>query len=470
LVPVVVVTVVLGLASLALAAFPGANGLLAVQPQAGGGIVLVGANGRGARRICVAKARCGTPVWPRWSPDGRALVFAGPGIRIVYPDGSCLNCRFGAAPNPAFEPGGTVISFIQNGQVTLDGIDGIRQPLINAWPATEATWSADGRLAVIRQGTIWAGRPGRLAKIGIGTEPSWSPSGTEIAAVERGWVVVMRVRDHRVRRLVRGTAPAFSPDGRLIAYVAPGHRLMIVGTVNQHPAPRRVGGIQAESVDWQPKPYGPNRGCAAPRGSTILASSRDAVITGDGLPLPSLDFSNARPIAYMSCLRADGRERLLERFSANNVDTAYSIGSTVVDAPYAALVLDWKDEHYGGTSSTVQVFDLRAGLLQTRLGGESTNCPDYSGGCPFPALDQLVLGSDGVSGAHFRAPVSNGNPCAGTTPCSVEQIQASDHTGVRTVDSITFAGSGPFLTALRLNGDVLSWSHAGTPRSINLIH
>jgi hypothetical protein len=102
LVPVVVVTVVLGLASLALAAFPGANGLLAVQPQAGGGIVLVGANGRGARRICVAKARCGTPVWPRWSPDGRALVFDGPGIRIVYPDGSCLNCQFGAAPNPAF--------------------------------------------------------------------------------------------------------------------------------------------------------------------------------------------------------------------------------------------------------------------------------------------------------------------------------------------------------------------------------
>jgi hypothetical protein len=278
----------------------------------------------------------------------------------------------------------------------------------------------------------------------------------------------MRVRDHHVRRLVRGTAPAFSPDGLLIAYVAPGHRLMIVGAVGKHQAPRRVGNIQAASVDWQPKPYRRNRGCAAPPGSTILTSSRDAVVTGDGLPRPPLDFSNAPPIAYMSCLRADGRERLLEQFSANNVDTAYFIDSAVLGAPYAALVLESEDEHYGGQSSTVQVFDLRTGLRETKLGGESTYCPDYSGGCPVADLDQLVLDSDGVSAAHFQA-VVNGNPCALTTPCSVEQIQASDSTGVPIVDSSTFAGPGPDLTALRLNGDVLSWSHAGTPRSVALM-
>ena len=118
--------VALGLlfASPALAAFPGANGVLAVQPVSGGGIVLVGANGQGAHRICTVKAACGTPRRPRWSPDGRAIVFAGPAIRIVYPDGSCMNCQFGAAANPVFKPGGTVISFIQRHlRVTLDGID-----------------------------------------------------------------------------------------------------------------------------------------------------------------------------------------------------------------------------------------------------------------------------------------------------------------------------------------------------------
>lgn len=101
--PLVVAVAVLQLGAPAFAAFPGANGMLAVQPRAGGGIVLVGANGAGERRICVA--RCGAPRRPRWSPDGRALVFAGPRIEIVYPDSSCMNCAFGAAPNPAFKPG-----------------------------------------------------------------------------------------------------------------------------------------------------------------------------------------------------------------------------------------------------------------------------------------------------------------------------------------------------------------------------
>jgi hypothetical protein len=79
------------------------------------------------RRICTARLRCGTPRQPRWSSDGRAIVFAGPAIRIVYTDGSCLNCKFGAATDPAFKPGGTVISFIQRRRVKLDGIDGARK-------------------------------------------------------------------------------------------------------------------------------------------------------------------------------------------------------------------------------------------------------------------------------------------------------------------------------------------------------
>jgi hypothetical protein len=96
----------------AAAAFPGRNGLLAVQPASGGGIVLVSPDGRGTRRICTG---CTDPAKPRWSPDGRELVLGGHRIRIVYGDGSCLNCRFGRAADPAFEPGGTLISFVEAG-------------------------------------------------------------------------------------------------------------------------------------------------------------------------------------------------------------------------------------------------------------------------------------------------------------------------------------------------------------------
>ncbi len=345
-------------------------------------------------------------------------MFAGPAVRIIYPDGSCLNCQFGVAPNPAFEPEGTVISFIENGSVILDKIDGIRESSQHAGAASDAVWSAAGRLAVVRRGVIWAGRPGRLASIGRGSEPSWSPNGATIAAVHGGWVVIIRLGDHHVRRLVPGTAPAFSPDGRWIAYVAPDRRLMIVRAAGAPRAPRPVGNMHAVSVDWQPKPRAPHPACSAPPGSSVLASSPGAVVTADGLPLPPLDFSNAPPIVYMGCLRADGRERLLERFADNNVDNAEFIDSAVLSAPYAGLVADTIDEHYGGQTSTLQVFDLRTGRLQTKLGGETIGCPGDGGPCS--SADQVVLGNDGVSAAHSEeiAPVGSLSGAVGQVSCA----------------------------------------------------
>ncbi|MFZ0042098.1 MAG: hypothetical protein WAK93_12385 [Solirubrobacteraceae bacterium] len=325
-------------------------------------------------------------------------MFAGPGVRIVYPDGSCLNCQLGASSNPAFEPDGTVISLIEGGRVGLEKIDGISAGSGPPGGASDAVWSASGRLAVVRRGTIWAGRPGRLRRIGVGSEPSWSSDGAMIAASRRGWIVIMNVRDRRSRRLVRGTAPAFSPDGRWIAYVASEHRLMIVRSAGARLARRRVGKIQAVSVDWQPKPKGSHPPCVAPPGSTVLASSSQAVVTGDGLALQRVVSGFAPPIAYMGCLRAVGRERLLESFTTNSVDSASSVGSAVLASPYAGLVENFLDAHYGGQSATLQVFDLRTGRLEPKLGGESVGCPDFD--CSGP--DQVVLGSDGVSAAHSQ--------------------------------------------------------------------
>ena len=455
---VVVVAVAAGVlwfGSPAWAAFPGANGLLAVQPRSGAGIVLVAANGQGKRWICGRRGQCGSAakpavaglaVRPRWSPDGRALVFAGPRIRIVYPDGSCMNCQFGAASNPAFAPSGTVISFIGRGHVTVDGIDGLRESSPPPGAAVDAVWSASGGLAVVRGGVVWAGRPGLLRRIGAGVQPSWSPDGRLIAAVRRGWVVVMRVGDRRVRRVVRGSAPAFSPDGRWIAFVAGDHRLMIIPAQGRHPAPRPVGKIRAVSVDWQPLPGGANPGCAPPPGSKILASSLDAVLTRRA----SAPASYGPASAVMGCLRADGRERLLERIPRGNVDYASSIGSGVLAAPYAGLAVDWQDEHYGGFGANVQVFDLRTGLLQNKLGGESISC-DYDN-CPPVSLDHLALGSDGVSAAHFQTLEP-----AGSLSTPLEQVScAAASTVCVAVDVI---GSG-VLTTSNPTGGPTAWTSA----------
>jgi len=393
--------VVLGLwfVAPALAAFPGANGVLAVQPASGGGIMLVTANGRVVRHICTERKQCGVPRGPRWSPDGRAIVFAGPKIRIVSTDGSCLDCEFGAAPNPVFEPGGTTISFIQHGRVTVDGIDTLRKLSPRVSGVTDAVWSATGDLAVVRDGAVWMGRPGRLHRITVAGQPSWAPRGDRLAAVQRGWVVIEHLRDHHVQRLARGSAPAFSPDGRWVAFVAPDHRLMIAAARGGRA--REVGHVRAVSVDWQPRPPGHNPGCVPPPGSKILASTPDAVITQDGMLPPTA----IGPLAYMGCLRANGRERLIARY-ANNIDEASWVTSAVLASPYAALTERSADEHYGGQSDVVQVVDLRTGRAGD--GGESASCPPTTL-VPCMTIDHAVVGSDGVSAAHSIGVAQNGS-------------------------------------------------------------
>jgi len=94
-------------------------------------------------------------------------------------------------------------------------------------------------------------------------------------------------------------------------------------------------------------------------------------------------------------------------------------------------------------------------------------CPSISLCVAVDSNGHAVTSTDPTGGpsAWTPAPV---NGCADPTRCSTEQILASDNTGVHTVDASAFPGSGPFLTGLKLTGNLLSWSHAGTPRSVTL--
>jgi hypothetical protein len=81
----------------------------------------------------------------------------------------------------------------------------------------------------------------------------------------------------------------------------------------------------------------------------------------------------------------------------------------------------------------------------------------------------VLTATDPAGGPSAWTPtLLEGDPCTDGHACSIESIKASDKTGLHIVDSSHIPGSGPFLTGLTLNGDTLSWSHDGSPRTATL--
>ena len=100
----------------------------------------------------------------------------------------------------------------------------------------------------------------------------------------------------------------------------------------------------------------------------------------------------------MGCIAANGRERVLESSTLNNINGATAYPMASVGGAYAGVVVDNYDDHYyGDASKIVDVFDLRTGA-RSGFGGESSDCHDFA---PMSCgIDQFVVGQNGVSAAH----------------------------------------------------------------------
>jgi hypothetical protein len=478
------------------AAFPGQNGLLAVQPLSGPGIVLIEANGLGVRRVCAQPADlCGVTspgrlLRPQWSPDGGALVLGRTGdypyedFEVIYPDGSCLDCldlglgESGDWTDAAFTSNPTLLTAVtattvSPGGVTRDalveyGVDALERKVLLTGSLSDPVWSSRGELALVRGGWIWVGRPGTLRRVTRGSAVSWSPDGKQIAFVRSGWVSVGAARGHSFRRLVRGAAPAWSPDGGWIAFFDTHHRLSLVHATGGKL--RRVGGVTGSTVDWQPLPAAAPPPCSAPPGATVVASSDAAMLTATNANSSYYPFPPGS--AVMGCLRADGRERLI---SSSTAPPYYSVGFGPIqmaldpDVPYAAFAGTADNTHDQYMVSSVDVYDLRTGLVVPHAGGQVATC---SSAPPCTStVDQLVVGGDIVTAVHTtvrdasRCPPPSGPSCGNT----VEQIVATDSTGVNTLDSVSEPdGSPPQLTNLALTGVTLTWENNGAPHSAQL--
>lgn len=485
-------------AGTARAAFPGANGLLVIQPANGSGLLLVGEDGANPQQICSSGTPCAGAYDPVWSPDGSEIAVS---VRhrtsVIYADGSCFGCSlpepfnpFGGVygfggTDPTFDPGflpdGRLVVWT-SGDVTAgpgvaamqtDGV-GVRWlDVSGSWQ--QLAWSASGQLAAVRlvkgksEVFVIDPRTGKARQLtrGGASSPSWSPDGRRLALVEGGWIALVSSRGGRLRRLTRGGAPAWAPDGKQLAFVGAHHRLFVIAV--QGGTPRAVGHIRAARVDWQPLTGTAPGPCQAPAGSRVLAATPTATIT--------IDVGQAAwgaALSVLGCLASDGHERLLENLTASYNGGSPEIGSVTVAGDYLALVNEYTDLHYGGARNALAAFDLRTGS-SISSGAVRVDCYSQDPVCQtgYTGIDELVLSdTDGATAAHTFVL----NPDVNWPNCtSTEQIVATDSTGTHILDRITASNlyaCGPpaamQLTQLSLSGHTLSWSHAGTPESAQL--
>ena len=386
-------------ASPAQAAFPGRNGLLAVEPSFGDGVVLVQPGGAIAGRICDQTALCGIPVKPRWSPDGRYLVFLdAPALRIgvVAADGTCMWCMLGRplttlrASGAAFTPDGQSVTLAGRGPGTPAalwryGLTTATSASVLPGPLADAVWSSTGELAIVRHGVVWVRTAARMQhprRLGAGTSPSWSPDGSMLAISRGGWLWVIRLRDGRTRRLTPGTAPAWSPDGRLIAYVGRGEVLRIVSGTG---GSSRSLGLHALSVDWQPLPRHNLGTCTPPKGSMVTASSAEAVVSSRRV-LQNDYYATG----WYGCLRGLGKERLLLLSTTDGGESETYVSATPVAGRFA-LVSSSEGDKYGGCGENLALYDLASGASTPLF---SANC-EYAAG--VQTIGPTALDSSGFS-------------------------------------------------------------------------
>jgi Tol biopolymer transport system component len=407
------------------AAFPGRNGVLAVELR-GGDVALVRQDGQVERLLCSVAALCGVPLEPRWSPDGTRLVVvdgSGSRIEILGADGSCLWCLLGApvttfrGSRPAFTADGASVTF-----AGISRFGGWSVPLaggsvsaVEGGRVADAVWSSRGELAFVRGGSVRvrsATGPRRARRLRAGAAPSWSPGGDAVALAGGGWVWVVQVRSGTVRRLTRGSAPAWSPDGRLIAYIGPGGDVRVIGAVGGR---SRTLGLEGRSVDWQPLPREAPGGCRAPNGARVIVSTAQAVVDWN----PGANGGNG---GWYGCLRGMGRWRLLAAGTADEDGYDTALTAARLAGRFALLATSYSDKYFDCS--------LNAGLTDLATGASiplvSQDCGDD---VAVSGLDSFVVDSSGFAAWRSTTSTPLYEPLSAVACPSVSLCVAVDSIG-----------------------------------------
>jgi hypothetical protein len=439
------------------AAFPGRNGLLAVQGVSGHGVVFVQPSGAAVHTICSQTLLCGNAQQARWSPDGRYITFvdaATSKVEVVATDGTCMWCLLGRpltplrGTRPAFAPDGQSVTFAGGRAGTPAGLwrvgltTGLRTRIVSG-PVSGAAWSSTGELAVVRRAGVWILPPGRrriLRRLATGSAPSWSPDGSKLAISRGGWVSVVELKSGHVRRLAPGAVPAWSPDGHQIAYIGPGDVLRVMAAGG---GGSRSLGVQARSVDWQPVPPHGVRTCTPPRGSTVLASNAESIISSRRVL--RRDYY---AMGWFGCLRGIGTERLLQLSNDAGGESSTYVTAAFVAGRFALLSTEEGDK-YGGCFRGIDLSDLAKGAS---TGLFSQDCADNF---RFPTIGSLALDSSGFAAWRGTHQVPLFHPLNGIDCPSISFCVAVD-------------GNGNVVTSTNPTGGRSAWSFANVDGTTQL--
>jgi Tol biopolymer transport system component len=163
----------------------------------------------------------GHGLFPSWAPDARRLVESnGPVIEIL--DTATGNTRsIGRGDFAAWSHNGTSIAYVAGRTILVVHPAGgpIRRLVATPNTIDSIAWSpGDDRIAYStsvgdKSATSWevSLADGKRVKLGAGSFPAWDPDGTMLSLESNNWLYLVRADGSNRRKLTKGFGAAWSP-------------------------------------------------------------------------------------------------------------------------------------------------------------------------------------------------------------------------------------------------------------------
>ena len=247
----------------------------------GGGIFVVGTDGKGIRRVTATKGKA-----PEWSPDGKEIAFEAPdGLRVIAVTGkgehrvARVSSSGEQSMAPAWSPDGKRIAFVRevsdgsfvifvvprNGGASRRLLKPAFDPDDPNWSiltASELTpaWSRDGKRVAYndREGVVYfadvaTGDRETVTTDGPGFDPTWSPDSSKLAYQCSGSLCIVDLASDAFTTLLGDAgAPSWSPDGKEVAV-----ERYLYGNANATASPMGLYVVRADESGADVLTFGP---------------------------------------------------------------------------------------------------------------------------------------------------------------------------------------------------------------------